>query len=489
MTYIIILACLSLTFLGLQRVWPRIARNDLTLLALNSAFLVFLMHEPSLVFLAGFLAAGYSLALAARRWKNLGAGFFAALTIFLFAILKKYELLPLQPLYAHIPEILGLSYIIFRVLIIVFESRDTGKIPAPLPYLNYCISMFTFMAGPIQRYRDFSEDLQRSRTPLPDQKEILSSLARFMGGVLKVLYVAPVIQDAQNLFMKARLREDVFAPPDFMAEFFHDPLVLNEIITPALGFGVAAFIYLVYLYFDFSGYTDIVIGLGGAVGFRLPENFNKPFAAGSFLEFWTRWHISLSLWFRDYCFTPVLKRMIKLGIGDPVIATLPAYFISFGLLGVWHGRTWPFILCGLMFAAAATVNHFYRAVLKKSFPKETLSKLNDNAVYQALASALTFFYISLAITGLWLDGKEFQRVWHSFSAKDALFSFPIVVISIAACLYIGRAALQRSAAFIQRASGWAAFFNKPLYWGIITGACLWAILLPKAAAPFVYFRF
>src|SRR5205085_2944886 len=133
---------------------------------------------------------------------------------------------------------------------------------------------------------------------------------------------------AQDYFMLARLQGQTLTDLGGTVITLRGPFEKLGDLAPASGFGLAAFCYLIFLYLNFSGYTDMMIGLGRLLGFCLPENFDKPFAATSFLDFWKRWHISLSLWFRDYCFTPILKRMIKAGIKDPAVATLPAYFIS-----------------------------------------------------------------------------------------------------------------------------------------------------------------
>ena len=212
-------------------------------------------------------------------------------------------------LYVYIPELLGLSYIIFRVLSVILSVQDTGRLPGLVPYLNYCLSMFTFLSGPIQRYRDFDEDIVRRRTFRLGEGELSLGLNRILNGVLKVVYLAPVIQGLQEFFMTAREPGNFAIIRGPRSAIFHGPLDFSGTFAPSLGFGLAALSYLVFLYFNFSGYTDIVIGLGRLVGFRLPENFYKPFSSTNFLEFWRRWHISLSLWFRDYCFSPILKRM------------------------------------------------------------------------------------------------------------------------------------------------------------------------------------
>ena len=124
-----------------------------------------------------------------------------------------------------------------------------------------------------------------------------------------------------------------------------------------------------------------------------------------------------------------------MGIKKPALATLPAYFISFGLLGLWHGRTWPFIICGLMLAAGSSANHLYRSILGSRMPKETYKRLGQNPWYQSCCAALTFFYIALAITGLWLPGDAFSKTWHAFNPLQAVLSFGLITAALSAILY------------------------------------------------------
>ena len=409
----------------------------MSFLGLNLIFLGLVVPGPALLFLAAFLAINYLLAAAARRWPAINPAFFIVPSILIFAVFKKYDILPLQPVFVHIPEILGLSYIVFRVLIIIFEARDTGKLPGIIPYLNFCLSIFTFLSGPIQRYRAFSEDMERRRNFVLDEKEGAAALTRFMNGVIKIVFIAPFVQDFQNYCMMAQEKVTTIVVRGGTTIIYRGSFESLGDLAASFGFAVAALCYLVFLYFNFSGYTDMMIGLGRLLGFRLPENFDNPFAATSFLDFWKRWHISLSFWFRDYCFTPILKRMVKSGAKDPALVTLPAYFISFGVLGLWHGRTWPFVMCGLMFALGSSANHFYRSFLSRR-GKVNLDRVGENRLYQAVASAITFFYISIAITGLWLSGDAFDKLWRSFSLRQMGLSFALAIVCLTVVLYLGR---------------------------------------------------
>ncbi len=121
--------------------------------------------------------------------------------------------------------------------------------------------------------------------------------------------------------------------------------------------------YTFQLYFDFSGYTDMAIGIGHMFNVKLPHNFNSPFKSKSVIEFWSRWHMSLSQFINTYIFTPLVRAMPKINFRNTMIATFLAMFIA----GVWHGAGWTFVVYGALHGAALVVNHI-RKKKKKKFP-------------------------------------------------------------------------------------------------------------------------
>jgi alginate O-acetyltransferase complex protein AlgI len=423
MTPVVLLVCVSFFYLVLQQSWHRAAAQEATFLAFTVIFLTLVLTPAELIWLSAFMTLGFIVIEGARRFREHNPTLFIVPLVVLFAVFKRYEIFPLQRFYAHIPELAGLSFIIFRVINVLFEAQESGESPGPIEYVTFCLSPFTYLSGPIQRFRNFREDMARRNDFRLTEVEGASAMTRFMNGVIKAVFIGPFVQGCQFFFMHADKAAIVIRS--------------GGLTTPAR-YGLAALCYLLFLYLNFSGYTDMMLGLGRLFGFRLPENFNNPFAATSFLDFWSRWHISLSLWFRDYCFSPILKKMIKAGIKNPVLATMPAYFVSFGLLGLWHGRTWPFLLCGLMFSIGSVANHFYNSIVLGGMRKERQKKLNRNRAYQALTSAFTFFYIAVAITGLWLPGPEFAALVRSFGKESAVFSFGLVIMGLATLIHVVR---------------------------------------------------
>ena len=126
----------------------------------------------------------------------------------------------------------------------------------------------------------------------------------------------------------------------------------------SLIYAASAASYTAYLFFNFSGYMDIVIGVGLLLGQALPENFNRPFLARSFLEFWQRWHMTLSNWFKFYLFNPLLT-VLMTRFPSPSLTTplgVFAFFFTFMVIGIWHGTTLVFVIYGIILGTGASVN-------------------------------------------------------------------------------------------------------------------------------------
>ncbi len=142
---------------------------------------------------------------------------------------------------------------------------------------------------------------------------------------------------------------------DTFAEFSNDGFGADDPLHLFWAWG-ASLSYTFQLYFDFSGYSDMAIGLGHMFNIRIPENFNSPLKSKNIIEFWTRWHITLSQFFTAYVFTPVVRLMPKLNFHTMVLGSFIAMLIS----GIWHGAGWTFILYGVMHGIAIVINHYWK---------------------------------------------------------------------------------------------------------------------------------
>lgn len=313
----------SAVYVTLRGLWLR--RICLTLC--NGLFLWwFLPDFATAATLAAFVLSGYVAArlLATRPSNFILAAYIAALTA-AFVWLKRYaflQLLPGEGLLAHTLDLVGLSFIFFRQIHYVVDAKE-GEIPqfTLWGYLCYQLNLFTLLAGPIQRYQRFHEDWHSLAPRHADAHELRMTFLRILMGVVKVSFIGEGC---------LRLAQ---ASPE---------------IVPGWPGLVGFYFYPAYVYFNFAGYCDIVIGGASLAGLRVPENFNRPFLARNMIDFWTRWHMSLTFWVRDYIFTPVYMSIARRWPARAAHLAFLCYFLALFLAGVWHGASWNFVVFGVL---------------------------------------------------------------------------------------------------------------------------------------------
>ncbi|MDO4463136.1 MAG: MBOAT family O-acyltransferase [Bacillota bacterium] len=222
----------------------------------------------------------------------------------------------------HVPEIvlpIGISFFTFQGLSYVIDVYRR-KVPVQKKLLNVGLYIALFpqlIAGPIVRYSDINEQIE-FRTH--STSTFVEGIRRFTIGLAK----------------KAILANSLAVNAD---SIFHTPYYNN---TPEVAW-IGAVSYSLQIYFDFSGYSDMAIGLGKMFGFHILDNFNYPYISKSISEFWRRWHISLGSWLRDYVYIPLGGN--RKGKAYTIINTL----IVFGISGLWHGANWTFIVWGIYY--------------------------------------------------------------------------------------------------------------------------------------------
>lgn len=218
----------------------------------------------------------------------------------------------------HVALPIGISFYTFQILSYVVDVYR-GSVPAQKSFLKLgtYIAMFPqLIAGPIVRYAEIAPQLDSRQTTLED---VSSGACRFVIGLSKKVLLANVLYELITAFQQSR-----------------DLSVLY--------FWLYAVSFALQLYFDFSGYSDMAIGLGRIFGFRFSENFNYPYISASVTEFWRRWHISLGSWFRDYVYIPLGGNRVSKA------KWLRNILVVWMLTGLWHGASWNFVLWGLGFA-------------------------------------------------------------------------------------------------------------------------------------------
>ena len=230
---------------------------------------------------------------------------------------------------------LGISFYTFQLLSYVVDVYR-GDAEAQDKYwhvLLYAALFHQCIAGPIVRYKTIAEELFRDRDETADRAR---GCARFAVGLAK----KTVLANACGALADSLLLTD--AAIGSAAQLADNLAALSN--KPALALWVGMIAYAFQIYFDFSAYSDMAIGLGGMFGFSFPENFNYPYMADSMNEFWRRWHMSLTSWFREYLYIPLG------GNRGGTAKTLRNILIVWFCTGFWHGASWNFILWGLYFA-------------------------------------------------------------------------------------------------------------------------------------------
>ncbi|MBT5137560.1 MAG: MBOAT family protein [Acidimicrobiaceae bacterium] len=219
----------------------------------------------------------------------------------------------------------GISFFTFQAISYVVDVHRRDCLPAPLLDFAVYLSFFPqLVAGPIVRATEFLPELRATR--VPDSLETGRAVILIGRGLFKKVVIAD--------FLGRAVVDDAFGTPGEYGAL--------DILTGIYG-------YAIQIYADFSGYTDMAIGIALLLGFRFPQNFDRPYAAVSVQDFWRRWHITLSRWLRDYVYVPLGGN--RGGRGK----TYRNLMITMGLGGLWHGAAWTFIVWGLLHGGALAV--------------------------------------------------------------------------------------------------------------------------------------
>jgi D-alanyl-lipoteichoic acid acyltransferase DltB (MBOAT superfamily) len=393
------LAVALVSNLNRSRAW----RSAILLIA-SLVFLALFAHQPLLFLpLAAFLLLGYlGIMLLERGWSR--ATVWCILAVILaYVWLKKYTFIPAGT-FLHVPYFtLGLSYIFFRVLHLLIESGDQGeKEHLPLgAYLLYTLNFTTLVSGPIQRYDDFARD-QFAVEPIALGLRVIGlQLERIVRGFFKVNVLALVLHDIQQVAL-AQLAQPVSASSKLFAAF--------ELVI----------VYPFFLYANFSGYIDIVIALARLMRLRLPENFDRPFSASSFIDFWNRWHITLSTWLKTYVYNPLLmalmRRTSSLAL-QPYLGVF-CFFVTFFLVGVWHGRTSGFMVFGVLQGAGVAINKLWQLQLTRILSRKGYKALAANQAYIAFARGLNFLWFAFTLFWFWADWSRIDSIFKALPAAQ-----------------------------------------------------------------------
>ena len=248
---------------------------------------------------------------------------------------------------------LGISYMTFKVLQIIFETYD-GIIKEPIgliDYLQFLLFFPTISSGPIDRSRRFMEDIHQT-IPREEYVELLGTgLFRLLLGLVYKVVLSGLLY-----------------------------LAMNHIPNRGLLFTTVSYMYLYtfYLFFDFAGYSLMAVGVSNIMGIQTPMNFNKPFLSIDIKDFWNRWHISLSTWLRDFIFSRiVMKSMRHKWFKTRLTTAMVAYMLNMIFMGFWHGLSWSYIIYGVYHGVLMAGFEWYQKKSKfyKKYKQKTAYKV------------------------------------------------------------------------------------------------------------------
>jgi D-alanyl-lipoteichoic acid acyltransferase DltB (MBOAT superfamily) len=352
----------------------------------------------------------------------------------------------------------GISFFTFQALSYVIDVYRRDFEPGSLLNFATYLSFFPHVvAGPIVRGSEFMPQIDEPKDP----RRIDASRAFFL--IFIGLFKKVVIAN----YLATEIVDRVFASPGR-----HSSLELL----------VGVYAYAVQIYADFSGYTDMAIGLALLLGFRFPLNFDSPYTATSIQDFWRRWHMTLSRWLRDYLYIPLG------GNRRGNVATYRNLMLTMVLGGLWHGAAWTFVIWGGIHGVAQSVEHWRRSLRSA----RGLPDPPDTAGRRWARRIVTFNVVCLAWIFFRAESIDtaFDYLTQMLNPANWLEASPLVTFGVLLAIVVGIGGQFVPRAFTGRLM---AGFSRlsPVAMGVVLGVALMVIntLGPRGVAPFIYFQF
>ncbi len=362
------------------------AVRQVAFLAANLLFVWHLLGPAGTLSTIAFCLIGYALTRIHLRWPSLKIRFTLPVFVALFVYMRNYELLQwlLPPdLLTSALRTVGLSFLFFKIIHVLVDARSGTLRDLEFPtYLNYCLAFTTFMMGPIQRYQDYYDQWRGAQQAIELTFEAhLDAGLRILVGLVKAYVLAA-------WFNRLALQPGT------------DVLQLS-----VTGWIVQLYAFYFYLYLNFSGYCDVVIGIGSLFGVRPPENFNKPFIAHNIADFWQRQHRSLTLWLTDYVFAPAYKWTLSGSVlaSHPVLAANLVLMLTMIVSGLWHGTSIGFLFFGIAHGVYLVIYHSWDHLLSRYLGRRRLNQMRKTWLARACGIFLTFNAVALAFLFFRLD--------------------------------------------------------------------------------------
>ena len=359
----------------------------------------------------------------------------------------------------HVPTFslpIGISFYTFQTMSYSLDVYK-GEVKAQKSFINFLMFVSLFpqlIAGPIVRYSDIDTQIDH-RTITIDG--FANGMTRFMAGLGKKVLIANYA---------GSLAESLLKDVDNAA---------------VLSVWIGVLFYAFQIYFDFSGYSDMAIGLGRMFGFDYPENFKHPYIATSITDFWRRWHITLSSFFRDYVYIPLGGNRVSL---PRQILNL---FIVWGLTGLWHGASWNFVIWGLYYFVFLCLEKF---VLKKFFDKIPKVIRWMYSMFVVLIGWMIFYFEDFSAMKSAFSvafGASGNSLTDPVMNAMIINNIPFIIIAAIACAPVAKLVKAGIAKLKQRAPVTAPIFGTVFNVAMLI-LCV-ASLAGSTYNPFLYFRF
>ena len=351
--------------------------------------------------------------------------------------------------FTYIVMPIGISFFTFQALGYVIDVYRGVHKPAKklTDFMTYLCLFPQLVAGPIVRYSDVEKELVKRESSFDKFSE---GIGRFIFGLSKKVLLANVLGEVITNLVEVN--------------------VLSSFMKPIL--------FTLQIYFDFSGYSDMAIGLGLMFGFRFLENFNYPLIASSITDFWRRWHISLSSWFRDYVYIPLGGNRVS------KLKWIRNIFVVWFLTGFWHGASWNFIIWGLYFGIILVIEKIF---LGKYLERTKVLKY----IYSLLIIVIGFLiFNSNSVNEIFISLKNMFLISDiPFSSRETIYylksNLLLIIISI-----VGATPLMKNIVCKIKKTKFSIVIDvlEPIVYIILLTLCT-AFLIDASFNPFLYFRF
>lgn len=348
----------------------------------------------------------------------LDVGFLSFFKYFNFFSESINSLFSLFGIHSQIPYLsviipIGISYYTFQALgYLIRINRGSEKAEENFGvFATYLLFFPKFLSGPVERSNHFFPQMKKPGSF--DRDTISRGLGIFLWGLFKKIVIA----------------NNLYEPVSLVYSGVHNYTGISLIIV--------LLVQIIYIYFDFSGYTDMALGSAKIFGINLIDNFNRPFLARNISDFWRRWHISLSSWCNDFIYNPFIVKYRRFGNS----AVITGIFLTFFIVGIWHGANWTFVILGVL-QGIAIIYEFYtkrfRLKIAAKFPKNIVNTLSRFIVFLFMSISMVFFFsnnvtdswyfISHLFAGIHFDLKELSFINSKPEFLFALFCFVILFI-------------------------------------------------------------